>query len=74
MLFIHSSPVSHLSPNRSFSDLLTHCPSQLDFVQSPAESLPAGAQPGRGLSLPEIRRLLWRLWLRVPATARAILA
>ena len=36
--------------------------------------LPPVARPGRGLSLPEIRRLLWRLWLRVPAPARAILA
>ena len=33
--------------------------------------LQAVARPGRGLSLPEIRRLLW---LRVPAPARAILA
>jgi len=38
------------------------------------ESLPAVARPGRGLSLPKIRRLLWCLWLRVPAPARAILA
>lgn len=38
------------------------------------ESLPAVARPGRGLNLPEIRRLLWRLWLWVPASARAILA
>ena len=37
-------------------------------------SLQAVARPGRGLSLPASRRLLWRLWLRVPATARVILA
>ena len=32
------------------------------------------ARLGQGLSLPEIRRLLWCLWLRVPAPAWAILA
>ena len=32
--------------------------------------LPPVARPGRGLSLPEIRRLPWHLWLRVPAPAR----
>ena len=41
---------------------------------SHAGGLPPVARPGRGLSLPEIRHLLWRLVLRVPRGVQRVLA